>query len=60
MSSEEEIKKLKEEIRRLEEENEKLKQAIINTAKDGADVATRIWISKLEGFKPINKNYYKR
>lgn len=57
MSSEEE---LKEEIRKLKEENEKLKQAIINTAKDGADVATRVWISKLKGFKSINRNYYKR
>lgn len=57
MSSEEE---LKEEIRKLKEENEKLKQAIVNTAKDGADVATRVWISKLKGFKSISRNYYKR
>ena len=57
MSSEEE---LKEEIRKLKEENEKLKLAIVNTAKDGADVATRVWISKLKGFKSINRNYYKR
>ena len=49
-----------EEIRKLREENEKLKQAIVNTAKDGADVATRIWISKMDGCKPISRNYYKR
>ena len=56
----EEIRKLREENEKLREENEKLKQAIVNTAKDGADVATRIWISKMDGCKPISRNYYKR